>query len=151
MFTFSTAHLLNHSNTVEWSEDDKICLLTDKGAFIFSFDISLIDSALSLYPQKHFIPSPSKAFLTKLDQLIINNNDHPISSAEPLLEPIYLNDGFAAFYQKYQQASWSPATHQNGCILALLTYDCRLTLYTASRNEWQKLSDVSKLIDPSIK
>lgn len=151
MFRFSTAHQINDTRTIEWSEDDRICLLTEKGAIIFSFDISFIDSAPSLYPQKHFIPSPSKPFLTRVDKSIISHHRNLTKNSSPFLDPLYLNDGFGSFYQNYQLASWSPATQQKGCILALLTYDSRLTLHAVQRDCWHQLADVSMILEANHK
>ena len=147
---FASVQSILDTKVVEWSDDDRICLLTEGGALIFSHDATFMDSSSGLYPLKHLIPNPVEPFsLAKIDELIIDeafNLNHKQTKQKeptrPLIRPLFLNEGFSSYFLKYQMSAWSPTTHHRGCILALLSYDNRLTLYAYTRNDWTLLTDI---------
>ncbi|XP_074598650.1 uncharacterized protein LOC141853267 [Brevipalpus obovatus] len=164
LYQFASVQSLLDTRVVEWSDDDRICLLTEGGALVLSHDIAFMDSSSGLYPLKHLIPNPEKPYsLDKIDDLIINGalnlHSKPSTSKQEKesttttrpLRPLHLNEGFGNYYLKYQMSSWSPITHHRGCILALLSYDNRLTLWAYTRNDWTTLTDVSRLLNSSLK
>ncbi|KAL5006845.1 hypothetical protein ScPMuIL_015651 [Solemya velum] len=137
---------------LSWSDDNRLALSTDGGIQILELQNSpyQLDPTFSFY--KSFIPLPTESLVLfefnqkQRDSLKIksNLNDYYKLSLERDINLVQID---RPAFRAYKSAEWSPAGADNlgRCVLAALTFDHRLVIFSSQRShaKWVKVMDLS--------
>jgi len=151
---FNCSHNLQEINSVNWSIDNCISFITDKGVYIFNCDLDFLDSSKSIFSYKQFISNPKESFRDYIDidmNKIKSDSSHRNHQFVLDYNEILVNLHYDQVCLKYKLAKWSPFTKQFGCFLSLLTYDHQLIVYCYHSNDWREIKNVTKLLLAQLK
>ncbi|CAL1673295.1 unnamed protein product [Lasius platythorax] len=135
----------------QWSSDNQISIITNKGVHVFELQPSPMSPDSTIKFARSFIyPSeslPAYAFVNKTDSLIWNLEHEDIYSIlmEETITPML--DGVNDIVHKIVNTMWSPKNliSPSQCVLAILTAAGSVELLHKVFNEWYSICDVSSL------